>query len=89
MEKLARQPVYDHVKAKSLKQDLKREEEFWRCQSRVQWLQAGDKKTSSFHALCVQSRRHNQIRGLVFMTVVCGRRFAVNRHFCFLFVYHD
>ncbi|TYI89594.1 hypothetical protein E1A91_D03G067400v1 [Gossypium mustelinum] len=57
------------VNAKSLKQDLKREEEFWRCQSRVQWLQAGDKKTSSFHALCVQSRRHNQIRGLVFMTV--------------------
>lgn len=74
MEKLARQPVYDHVKAKSLKQDLKREEEFWRCQSRVQWLQAGDKKTSSFHALCVQRRRHNKIRGLVFMTVVCGRR---------------
>lgn len=69
MEKLARQPVYDHVKAKSLKQDLKREEEFWRCQSR-----GGDKKTSSFHALCVQRRRHNQIRGLVFMTVVCGRR---------------
>lgn len=47
-----------------LEETWTREEQYWRQQSRVQWLRAGDRNTKVFHQTTVESRRKNAIRRL-------------------------
>lgn len=43
---------------------LKREEDFWKLKSRVQWLGEGDANTKFFHTTTTTRRRRNRISGL-------------------------
>ena len=47
---------------KELHKALRREEEYWRVNSRSTWLQAGDKNTSFFYKQAECRKNHNTIR---------------------------
>lgn len=49
---------------KDLRIANKEEKAYWRVESRVQWLNEGDKNTNFFHAQTMKRWRFNQIRGL-------------------------
>ncbi|KAL4332119.1 hypothetical protein GQ457_07G022500 [Hibiscus cannabinus] len=53
------------AEVKDLKDELNKildaQEKFWHQRARVNWLKAGDKNTSFFHATTIQNRRRNSI----------------------------
>ncbi|CAN6584292.1 unnamed protein product [Malus baccata var. baccata] len=53
-----------HQMEEELQEANRKEEEYWRVKSRVQWLNYGDKNTKFFHAQTMKRRSSNKIKGL-------------------------
>ncbi|KAK4729525.1 hypothetical protein R3W88_022513 [Solanum pinnatisectum] len=67
MDENYKKPFHIYLEEKLIKEYneiLKREEEFWKLKSRVQWLNDGDANTKFFHISTTNRRRRNRIIGL-------------------------